>query len=110
MGSPLSPERDDTPSERDVERAKQTAIGQLLERGIEVSDSAGEQAIVELLEAVELFEATVASAGGDSFTNTLDSSSPEDTGMTLPEPRADESIQAYTARVRAKAEEIRSNG
>lgn len=106
MGTPLTPDPADGPAQRDIDRARQTAIGQLLERGIEVADTAGEAAIVEVLEAVERFEAAAAAAGGDSFTNTLDSSSPDDARLTLPQPRADESIQEYAARVRQKTEEI----
>lgn len=109
MDSPLRPEERQDPARRDLARARQTAIGQLLERGIEVSDSAGAEAVADLLEAVELFEATVASRGGDSFTNSLNSASPEDPDLTLPQPGADESVQAYTARVREKIDELRGS-
>lgn len=106
MGTPVDPSERNEPAQRDRNRAKQIAIGQLLERGVEIADTAGEAAVVELLEVVELFEAAAASRGGDSFTNTLDSSAPDDDELTLPQPRADESIQEYTARVRERIERL----
>ena len=59
-----------------------------------------------LLEAVEEFEAAAARRGSDSFTNSLDSSAPEDPDLVLPRPRADETIEGYVRRVRRQTEII----
>lgn len=110
MESPIRPDDElNGPSEEDVSRAKQHAVGQLLQRGIVAFEEAPAEQLVALLEAVELFEASAASRGCDSFTNSLESSQPDDMSCRLPEPSADETLQSYTARVRQCTEALRND-
>jgi hypothetical protein len=60
-----------------------------------------------LLEAVELFEVVAAARGCDSFTNSLESSSPDDNSCVLPLPSADETLESYAQRVRNCTESLR---
>lgn len=93
---------------RDVERrrATETAVGQLEERDIHVSESDDPDAIADLLEAVELFERVAAAHGSDSMINTLDSSAPERPQYVVPERARGEGVAAYARRVRRAAEEL----
>jgi hypothetical protein len=84
-----------------MESATQGALNQLLQRGIEIPAESPPEAILDLWNAVEEFEAEAAARACDSFTNTIESSEPDDEGCVLPRPRADESLEAYTARVRS---------
>jgi hypothetical protein len=105
MESPLRPEaHTEPPSEEEIERARDIAIGQLLRRGLEVPDEAPAEQVATLLEAVEAFEEAVAKRGSDSFTNSLESSAPDDPDLVLPRPRADETIDGYAQRVRRLTE------
>jgi hypothetical protein len=109
MESPIRPEdRTNGPSGEEVARAKQNVVGRLLQRGIVAFEQAPADQLVALLEAVELFEVTAAARSCDSFTNALDSSQPDDPSCQLPEPAADETLEAYTKRVRAKTEALRA--
>ena len=108
MESPIRPDAElNGPSESDIARAKQNVVGRLLQRGIVAFEEAPAEQLVELLEAVELFEVTAAARGCDSFTNALDSSQPEDRSCQLPEPGADETLQTYTARIRTRTDAMR---
>lgn len=109
MESPLRPDHHvDEPSSDEIKRAKQIALGQLLERGLDVAESATPEQLVDLLEAVERFEAATARHGCDAFTNTLESSAPDDPDCVLPQPRADETLESYIVRVRRQAEILES--
>jgi len=111
MESPIRPEdRVNGPSGEDIARAKQNVVGQLLQRGIVAFEQAPADQLVELLEAVELFEVTAAARSCDSFTNALDSSQPDDRSCQLPEPAGDETLQTYTMRIREKTEALRAEG
>jgi hypothetical protein len=101
MTSPTSPEAGETPrASSDLDSAMQGAINQLLKRDIEVPGDADAAVVVELLSAVEEFEAAVAGTGADSQTNAPDSNEPDDPSCVLPARRADESLSEYAARVR----------
>lgn len=106
MESPLRPEgaaepsEPSEPSEKAVASATQSAVNRLREQGIEVSDDANPESIVDLLDAVDAFGAASAARGCDTFTNTLKSSQPDDESCVLPRLRGDESIVDYTNRVR----------
>lgn len=93
---------------RDRARAAETAIGQLEQRDIRVEAGADPERVAELLEAVERFEGVVASLGGDSMINTLDSSQPERPQYVLPERARGESLADYASRVRGAAERLRT--
>ena len=79
--------------------ARATMIGQLSERGIDVTDDDQDGDIAELQGAVERFESAVMERGGDSFTNTPDSSEPDNPAFVLPTRRDDETLPAYIRRV-----------
>ena len=79
--------------------ARATMIGQLSERGIDVTDDDQDGDIAELQGAVERFESAVMERGGDSFTNAPDSSEPDNPDFVLPTRRDDETLQAYVRRV-----------
>ena len=99
-------EGDEERRERERERAKLVAIGQLERRSIHVQDDADPEAVVELLEAVERFESVVAAQGGDSMVNTLSSSDPSRPRFVIPQRNADEGLRRYTARIREAAERL----
>lgn len=110
MESPIRPDnRLDGPLQDDVARAKQNVVGRLLQRGIVAFEEAPAEQLVELIEAVELFEVTAAARGCDSFTNALDSVPPDDQSCQLPEPGADETLQTYTQRIRERTDALRAN-
>jgi hypothetical protein len=92
--------------ERERERAKLVAIGQLERRDIHVHDDADPEVVAELLEAVERFESIVALQGGDSTVNTLDSSDPARPRFVVPQRHADEGLRRYAARIRTAAERL----
>ena len=95
-----------SPEERDVARADATIVGMLATRGITVDASAAGGDLAFLLDAVELFEEAVARAGGDSMTNALDSSEPDDPRFVLPTRRDAESVREYALRLRAAASRL----
>lgn len=92
--------RPDEPGTSDLERSRGMALDRLLQRGLDVESWATSTQLVELLEAVEAFEAAAARHGSDSFTNSLDSSQPDNPDCVLPPPRADDTIDRYVERVR----------
>ncbi len=100
MTSPTSPDTGDTAPRSDLDNATQGAINQLLKRDIDVAGDADPAVIVELLAAVEEFEAAVARQGADSFTNATDSSQPDDPSCVVPARRGDESLADYAERIR----------
>lgn len=99
-------ERADERRERERERAKMVAIGQLERRSVHVQDDADPDVVVALLEAVERFESVVAAQGGDSMVNTLSSSDPSRPRFVIPQRHADEGLRRYAARIREAAERL----
>lgn len=95
-----------TPEERDVARANATILGMLATRGISVDPGTSGDDLAYLLDAVELFEEAVARAGGDSMTNALDSSEPDDPRFVLPTRREGEGVRGYALRLRAAASRL----
>ena len=107
MESPMRPDdRTDGPSRADEERSNNMALARLLQRGLDITEWATSEQLVTLLDAVEAFEAAARARGSDSFTNTLESSQPDNPAFVLPDPRADDTIESYIRRVRAKTKEI----
>lgn len=88
----------------DLRSARATMVGQLSERGISVSGDDADGDIAELQGAVERFETAVMSRGGDSFTNSTDSSQPDNPAFVLPRRNADETLRAYIGRIDAAAQ------
>jgi hypothetical protein len=78
-------QRDLNPNRVEEERhARQEVEYRLSERGIRVERSDGDEEVVELLDAVERFEAAVEAKGGDLFVNRIGSSEPEDAAFVPP--------------------------
>jgi hypothetical protein len=107
MESPMRPDdRIEGPSSADEERTNNMALARLLQRGLDVADWATSEQLVTLLDAVEAFEAAARARGSDSFTNTLESSQPDNPEFVLPDPRADDTIESYIGRVKEKTSEM----
>ena len=111
MESPMRPDdRVDGPSRADEERSNNMALARLLQRGLDVAEWATSEQLLTLLDAVEAFEAAARVRGSDSFTNTLESSQPDNPEFVLPDPRADDTIESYIERVRAKTRAMSDGG
>ena len=97
-------------AETDIERAMRQVRGQLEQRGVDVHDADDAEDEARMLEAVEAFEAAVRRCGGDSFTNTRESSRPDRTDFVLPRRGADERADTYARRVQAAAASLAPSG
>jgi hypothetical protein len=105
----------DEQHERDLNRHRATeqrdaraeVLGRLDDRGIDASDAASVDALVDLLEAVEAFERAVEAHGGDLMVDTPPSRQPDDGQFMLPRRGADESVSDFAHRVRAAAGHLR---
>lgn len=93
-------ERDLDPH-RDEERADAAAevTARLRRRGITVSGTDRPEDLVNLLSAVERFEAAVEAHGGDLMVDDLESSQPDDQHFVVPRRRKGETSQAYIGRI-----------
>ncbi|HEY9429834.1 MAG TPA: hypothetical protein VIR34_21905 [Gemmatimonadaceae bacterium] len=75
-------------------------------RGVDLTGDESSEQLVEMLDAVERFEAAVSEAGGDRMINDPDSSSPQEEAFVLPRRSADESPYEYAERVQRAAGRI----
>ena len=98
---PLTPEAE-------MERVSLQVTGQLSQRGVRTHDDDPPEALADMLTAVERFEEAVRLCGGDSFTNRIGSSRPDDRKFVIPQRRDDESADAYVRRVQAAAVELQA--
>ena len=87
----------------DRRQAREALIGQLSERGIDVLEADGDDALADLLTAVQRFERTRFELGGDSYTNDMDATQPDQAAFVMPRRGHDESIAQYTDRVNEAA-------
>ncbi len=92
-----------TPEERDQVRARETIAYMLGTRGVPVRDGDRSADLARLLDAVELFEESVAKAGGDSMINVGAPARPENSRFLLPVRREGEPARDYAVRLRAAA-------
>jgi hypothetical protein len=98
---------DDSPARAEERNGVRDELeGRLIRSGVVLSGSESDEQILAIADAVEAFEAARSAAGGDSMTNTLESSQPEDPHYVLPRRRDDESVEQYVIRVRDAAESI----
>lgn len=95
-----------SPEERDQMRARETIAGMLATRGIPVREGDRSADLARLLDAVEMFEESVARAGGDSLTNAPDSTRPDNPRFVLPVRGEGEAARDYAVRVRAAASTV----
>ena len=71
----------------------------LRSRGIEVTGAESPEDLVDLLSAVERFEAAVEAHGGDLMVDDLKSSRPDDRHFVVPRRTHGESIRIYIGRI-----------
>ena len=81
-------------------------VARLHQKGVMTDGDAPDSNLADLLSAIDQFEAAVVKAGGDLYVDSLDSSQPEREEWVLPHMRDDESVSAYTKRVRAATERL----
>jgi hypothetical protein len=106
MTTPDQQPADERTAARDLDRAATQVRHQLEQRGVRVHDSDGPEELADLLTAVEQFERMVARRGGDSFTNSPQSSDPDHREFVVPRRGDDEDAPTYTQRVRTRTEQI----
>lgn len=85
---------------RDV---KTEEIGRLHARGINIEGSAPAGAVVDVLEAVEMFERAVQTRGGDLMVDTPPVREPDNPEFVLPRQQSNESLSEFARRIRAAA-------
>jgi hypothetical protein len=86
---------------RSEERAAAAAevAGRLRDRGVAVTGGEKPEELVDLLSAVERFEAAVEAHGGDLMMDDLKSSEPDDPHFVLPRRTRGEAVRAYIGRI-----------
>lgn len=81
----------------------------LRRRGIPLSGDERPEDLADLLTAVERFEMTVESRGGDLMVDDLNSTEPDDPHFVLPARMSDESVRDYTARIEAATDAVKQH-
>lgn len=100
-------ERDRNPHRREEQRhARDVIAGQLARRHVEVRDDDPMEAVSDLLIEVERFEGFVQARGGDLFVNSPHTDQPDHPEYVLPTRKKGEPIDAFTQRVREKADRL----
>jgi hypothetical protein len=99
----LNPHRDE-----EQERAREHAADVLARRGVLLFGNESDDELAELWSAVDRFEAVVEARGGDTMTNSPDSSEPDNPAFVLPERKPREPAREYTARILQAATELTS--
>ena len=97
-----SPMRDE-----EARRVAENVAGQLRQRGVDVRDDDSESDLGMLLTAAQHFAKAVAANGGDSFTNTPESTEPDDPEFVMPRRGDDESAVEYARRIETQAQALR---
>jgi len=87
--------------------ARQEAIDRLRDRGIPVYTGDSDDAVADILEAVEAFERAVEALGGDLMVNRIGASEPQDPAFVPPVRERDESARQYRDRILAAATGLR---
>jgi hypothetical protein len=90
-------ERDEEFDARTAAAAEVTA--RLRSRGITVTSAENPEDLVNLLSAVERFEAAVEAHGGDLMVDDLKSSRPDDHHFVVPRRARHEAVSAYIGRI-----------
>ena len=88
--------------------AREDIVARLNARGIDVTEDASVEALVEVSEAVDAFERAVQAAGGDLMVDTRPATEPDDPRFVLPVCHGGESLHDYALRIRNAA--ARLNG
>jgi hypothetical protein len=90
----LNPHRDE-----EQERAREHTADVLARRGVLLFGDESDDELAELWSAVDRFELVVELRGGDTMTNSPDSSEPDNPAFVLPERKAREAAGDYTRRI-----------
>jgi hypothetical protein len=88
-------------------RAREEAESRLRARGIEVLKADDDEAVADLLDAIERFESAVERRGGDLFVNRIGSSQPEAPEFVPPIRDAGERAADYRERIDRAAGRLR---
>jgi hypothetical protein len=78
------------------------------QKGVQLEVDASDADLADLLSAIDAFEAAVEHAGGDLMVDSPDSSQPERPEFVLPHRADDESVAAYTRRVKSATARVES--
>lgn len=104
----MAEQSDFNDSIREEERSALHAemLSRLHQKGLMIDGDQPDDRLADLLSAIDQFEAAVVKQGGDLYVDSLDSSQPEREEWVLPHMRDDETVAAYTRRVRAATERL----
>ena len=91
----------DREEEREERAAAAEVTSRLRSRGIAVTGGENPEDLVDLLSAVERFEAAVEAHGGDLMVDDLKSSRPDDSHFVVPRRAPREAARAYIGRIDA---------
>jgi len=96
---------------QDEERARAAAevAARLRQRGIALTGAERPDDLVDLLSAVERFEAVVEAHGGDLMVDDLKSSQPDDRHFVVPRREHGETVRAYVTRIDEAAARLRGH-
>jgi len=97
--------KDEAQRERAAAAAEVTA--RLRSRGVAVTGGESPEDLVDLLSAVERFEAAVEAHGGDLMVDDLKSSRPDDSHFVVPRRAPGEVVRAYIGRIDAATAGLR---
>jgi hypothetical protein len=101
LDAALNPHREDEQA-----RAREHNLDILGQRGVLLFGDETDEELADLWSAVDRFESVVESRGGDTFTNSPDSSEPDNPAFVLPERAAREPVRAYVRRINEAAEAL----
>jgi len=87
------------PQQEERARAAAEVAARLRQRGIALTGAERPNDLVDLLSAVERFEAVVEAHGGDLMVDDLKSSQPDDRHFVVPRRGNGETVRAYVARI-----------
>ncbi|PYP53597.1 MAG: hypothetical protein DMD45_01150 [Gemmatimonadetes bacterium] len=94
-------------AQRERAAAAAEVAARLRSRGITVTGGENPEDLVDLLSAVERFEAAVEAHGGDLMVDDLKSSRPDDRHFVVPRRAPREAVRAYISRVDAATAGLR---
>jgi hypothetical protein len=97
------------PQQEERARAAAEVAARLRQRGIALTGAERPNDLVDLLSAVERFEAVVEAHGGDLMVDDLKSSQPDDRHFVVPRRGNGETVRAYVARIDEAAARLRGH-
>jgi broad specificity phosphatase PhoE len=97
------------PQQEERARAAAEVAARLRQRGIALTGAERPDDLVDLLSAVERFEAVVEAHGGDLMVDDLKSSQPDDQHFVVPRRGNGETVRAYVARIDEAAARLRGH-